>query len=268
MTTVLCVPQWQGSASDSARRLTAGALGVADLIPADAKVTVPVVEDTSPKVDGIFSLDSLARNHRMIADGVASIDDFIITVGGECSVDIAPIAAAQRRHGPSLTVLWIDAHPDVYSPQTLPSGAFHGMVVRVLLGDVPTPLTPSSPLAPGQIVIVGERAGSPSEHLYIKETGLRRHGVEDLQAVFDQVSGPLYVHIDLDVLEPTRFESVCYPEPNGLDPKVLADMVASLSNVVGAAITEPAPRGGVFSEAEVESIRELGAALVSVGVKP
>lgn len=36
-----------------------------------------------------------------------------------------------------LTVLWIDAHPDVYSPQTLPSGAFHGMVVRALLGDGP-----------------------------------------------------------------------------------------------------------------------------------
>jgi arginase len=40
----------------------------------------------------------------------------VITAGGDCAVDIAPIAAARARYGEELTVLWIDAHPDVYSP--------------------------------------------------------------------------------------------------------------------------------------------------------
>ena len=53
MTTVLCVPQWQGSASSGAPRLTAGARRAAALVPADAVVTVAVLETTGEKVAGI-----------------------------------------------------------------------------------------------------------------------------------------------------------------------------------------------------------------------
>lgn len=83
------------------------------------------------------TLDVLVENQRLTRKALAGVDDRVITVGGDCAVDIAPIAAARARYGDALTVLWIDAHPDVYSPQTLPSGAFHGMVVRALLGDGP-----------------------------------------------------------------------------------------------------------------------------------
>src|ERR1019366_5927813 len=155
VTTVLCVPQWQGSASSGALRLMAGASRAAGLVPADAVVTVPVLETGGEKVAGVRA------------------------------VDIAPIAAARARYGDVLTVLWIDAHPDVYSPQTLPSGAFHGMVVRALLGDGPAGLTPEQPLAPQQVIIAGERAGDVSEHEYLAKTGLRRHGVDDLDQVLD-----------------------------------------------------------------------------------
>jgi arginase len=81
-----------------------------------------------------------------------------------------------------LTVLRLDAHPDVYSPRTLPSGAFHGMVVRTLFGDGPVGLTPEQPLAPHQVIIAGERAGIVSEHEYLAKMGLRRHGVNEGEA--------------------------------------------------------------------------------------
>ncbi|TDC22365.1 hypothetical protein E1265_15885 [Streptomyces sp. 8K308] len=58
-------------------------------------------------------------------------------------------AAAHARYGDQLTVLWSDAHPDVYSPRTLPSGACHGMVVRALLGDGPAGLTPRAAITAG-----------------------------------------------------------------------------------------------------------------------
>ncbi|MEK8106121.1 arginase family protein [Micromonospora sp. M12] len=145
MTTVLCVPQWQGSASSKAPRLVAGARRAARLVPADAVVTVPVLETGGERADGIRALDVLVANQRLTQRALDGIDDDrVITVGGDCSVDIAPIAAARARYGDALRVLWIDAHPDVYSPQTLPSGAFHGMVVRALLGDGPAGLTPKS----------------------------------------------------------------------------------------------------------------------------
>jgi len=261
VTTVLCVPQWQGSASSKAPQLVAGARRAAELIPADAVVTVPVLETSGKKVSGIHALDVLVENQRLTQLTLAGIDGRVITVGGDCSVDIAPIAAARTRYGDALTVLWIDAHPDVYSPETLPSGAFHAMVVRALLGDGPAGLTPEEPLTPQQIVIAGERAHVPSEHEYLARTGLRRHGVEDLERILDGLSGPVYVHIDLDVLEPTDFSSTCYPEPNGVEAERLIDLVNQVDDIVGAALTEHAPSGDHIDASEAEIIRRLGAAL-------
>jgi arginase len=261
MTTVLCVPQWQGSASGKAPRLMTGARRAAALVPADTVVTVPVLETSGEKAAGIRALDVLAENQRLTQKALAGIDDRVITVGGDCSVDIAPIAAAHARHRDRLTVLWIDAHPDVYSPQTLPSGAFHGMVVRALLGDAPAGLTPEQPLAPRQVIITGERAGDESEHEYLAKTGLRRHGVDDLEQALDGLRGPVYVHIDLDVLEPTVFGSTCYPEPNGVQPQRLTDLVSQVDNIIGAAITEHAPPSDDINSGEAEVIRQLATAL-------
>jgi arginase len=261
VTTVLCVPQWQGSASPGAPRLMAGARRAAGLVPADAVVTVPVPETGGEKVAGIRALEVLVESQRLTRDALAGIDDRVITVGGDCAVDIAPIAAARTRYGDLLTVLWIDAHPDVYSPQTLPSGAFHGMVVRALLGDGPPGLTPEQPLAPRQVIIAGERAGDVSEHEYLAEAGLRRYGVDDLERVLDGLHGPVYLHVDLDVLEPTVFGSTCYPEPDGVRPERLIDLVSRVDDIIGAAITEHAPAGDDVDAGEAEVIRALGAAL-------
>ncbi|GAA3598699.1 arginase family protein [Nonomuraea rosea] len=261
MTTVLSVPQWQGSASGQAPRLTAGARRAAELVPADAVVTVPVLETGGEKVAGIRAFDALVENQRLTREALAGIDDRVITVGGDCAVDIAPIGAAHARFGDALTVLWIDAHPDVYSPQTLPSGAFHGMVVRALLGDGPAGLALERPLAPRQVIIAGERAGDASEHEYLAKTGLRRYGVDDVERVLDGLRGPVYVHIDLDVLEPAAFGSTCYPEPDGVQPQRLIDLVARIDGIVGAAITEHAPAGDEPDPGEAEIIRRLGASL-------
>jgi arginase len=59
------------------------------------------------------------------------------------------------------------------------------------------------------VIIAGERAGVVSEHEYIAQAGLRRHGADDLEKVLDGLSGPVYLHIDLDVLEPTDFGATC-----------------------------------------------------------
>jgi arginase len=263
MTTVLCVPQWQGSASDAAPRLVDGAHRAAASVPADRIVTVPVVGESGPTVGGVRAFDALVANVRLVGEALQTIEDRVITVGGDCSVDIAPIAAARHRYGVALTVLWIDAHPDVYSPKTLPSGAFHGMVVRALLGDadIPGGLVPESTLTPDRVVIVGERAGADSEHAYLAVNGLRRYGVAEIERAFDGLgNGPVYVHVDLDVLEPTVFGSTCYPEPDGLDPTRLAELIAGIDTVVGAAITEHAPAGDP-DEGEADIIRTLARAM-------
>lgn len=261
MTTVLCVPQWQGSGLGDSPRLSAGARRTAELVPADAVVTVPVL-DTGGKPDaGVRALDVLLENLRLTREALAGIDGLVITAGGDCAVDLAPIAAARARYGDELTVLWIDAHPDLYTPRTLRSGSFHGMVLRTLLGEGPAPLVPEQPLSPAQVIIAGERAGDASEHEYLEKAGIRRYGVDDLDKAFDGLTGPLYVHVDLDVLEPTEFGSLGYPEPDGVPPQRLIDLVSRVDNVVGAAITEHMPFADTDDAGDAEVIRRLGAAL-------
>jgi len=269
MTTILCVPQWQGSGSAEASRLAAGARRTAELIPADARVTVPVVETGGGTsggtggaiTDGVRALDVLVENLRLTREALAGIDDKVITVGGDCGVDLAPIAAARARYGDRLTLLWIDAHPDLYLPHTLKSGAFHAMVLRALLGEGPPALVPEQPLTPEQVILAGVRVGDTVERDYIAKAGLRTHGAEDLEGLLDGLTGPVYVHIDLDVLDPPAFGSTCYPEPDGVPPQRLIDLVSRLDDVVGAAITEHAPREGAADAGEAEVIRRLGAAL-------
>ncbi|ALG08611.1 arginase [Kibdelosporangium phytohabitans] len=239
----------------------AGARRAAELVAADALVTVPVPDTSSDKQDGIRALASIKENLDLTREALAGIDDLVITVGGDCGVDLVPIAAAGARHGDALTVLWFDAHPDCFTGDTLPSGAFHGMVVRTLLGDGPAALTQEHLLTARQVVLAGLRAGEASEYEYIERAGIRTVGVDDLDAVLDGLSGPVYVHVDLDVLEPTRFGSVCYPEPDGVLPERLTDVISRLGDVVGAGITEHAPADGDVRADEAEVIRQLGAAL-------
>ncbi|MEU7899678.1 arginase family protein [Nonomuraea sp. NPDC049152] len=260
MTTVLCVPQWQGSGADAAPRLAAGARRTAELVPADALVTVPVLDAAGEPDAGVRALDVLVENLRLTRKALDGIDDVVITVGGDCGVDLAPIAAARARYGDRLTLLWFDAHPDLYLPHTVPSGAFHAMVLRTLLGEGAAPLTPEQPLAPEQVIIAGLRAGAEVEREYLGRGRVRTYGVEDLEGVLDGLTGPVYVHIDLDVLDPAAFGSICYPEPDGVAPQRLIDLVSRLDDVVGAAITEHAPPD-LDNDGEAEVIRRLAAAL-------
>lgn len=135
------------------------------------------------------------------------------------------------------------------------------MILRALLGDGPAPLTPRRPLAPEQVILAGVRTGDDSEFEYLTATGLRCHGVADLEEAFDGLAGPVYAHIDLDVLDPPAFGSTCYPVPDGMSPDRLIDLVSDLDGLVGAAVTEHAPAADTDNAGEAEVLRRLSAAL-------
>jgi len=261
MTTVLCVPQWQGSGAPQAPRLMAGARRTAELVPADARAVAPVLEADGERSAGVRALDVLLENLRITQDVLAGIDDVVVTAGGDCGVELAPIAAARARYGYELTVLWIDAHPDVCTPETLPSGSFHGMVLRTLLGEGAAPLIPEEPLAPKQVILAGIRSFEPGQREYIEQAGIRCYPVEHIERALDGLSGPVYVHVDLDVLDPTEFASTCYPEPNGVPLQRLTDLLARINDIVGASLTEHAPSDDADVDRDGDVIRRLGTAL-------
>jgi arginase len=261
MTTVLCVPQWQGSSSPHASHLGEGARRTAALVPADARVDVPVLDADGGKVAGVRRLEVLKENLRLTQDALAGVDDVVLTAGGDCGVDLAPIAAARARYGDDLTILWIDAHPDVSTPDTLPSGSFHGMVLRTLLGKGAADLVAGEPLMPEQVVLTGIRAFEPGQREYLDAARIRWSGVVDFERALDGLDGPVYVHVDLDVLDPEEFGSVCYREPDGPGVQRVIDLIGRIDDIVGSSITEHAPRDDADLARDADVVRRIGSAL-------
>ncbi|MFI6296039.1 arginase family protein [Nonomuraea sp. NPDC050790] len=262
------VPQWRSSSSRTAERLVKGADLLAGMVPGGDRVRVEVAEGTSPA--------ELAVTASRVRAAQAGVQGFPVTMGGDCGVDLEPIAAAVRRYGDRLVVLWFDAHGDLNTPDTSPSGAFHGMVLRALTGEGHPELLPEVRLNPRRIVLAGSRDLDAAEAEFIEEHGVRHLRVEDLvepDVLLDGVARAadgevvVYVHIDLDVLDPEHFTSVGAPAPDGLRPDqllTLVEAVADRHEIVGLGITEYEPN----APADQTTLTPLVSALVKTCTQP
>ena len=233
------VPQQHGALTQRASDLPAGCRALS-LLAADV-LDAPVREIEVASVDG--GRDGLIAHHAALTaslkaqrTALAEATGPVLTIGGDCGVELAPLEAARRRYGSRLTALWFDAHADLNTPETSPSGAFHGMVLRAAFGDGDQALVADPPLAKWHVALFGVRNLDAAEQELLP---LIRNTAVD---------GPreLYLHIDLDVLDPAEFSGLNCPEPGGLTIEELAAAIRSLAAdasalrrpVVGAGITE------------------------------
>lgn len=193
----------------------------------------------------------------------------ILTVAGECSAELAPVATLARRH-PAMTLVWIDAHADANTPASSPSGTFHGMPLRHLLGegDAEVLAELGAVIEPDQVILVGVRELDPPEADLVERLPLRRVGVEELnrspRALADLLeradANCVYVHLDVDVIDPHDLGSVACPTPDGIRLEALVDALERLHgvvDVVGAGCVEYLPR----DPRDLESVTRLLRAL-------
>ncbi|MBE1464833.1 arginase [Kibdelosporangium phytohabitans] len=227
------MPQRQGALVDKARFLPEGCLALSRLAGDIAGIkpyVVPVSTEESPAVDGVANRAALIVNRTAQLAALEAPEGPVLTIGGDCGSDVAPIGVARFRYGPNLGVAWFDAHPDLNTPETSPSGAFHGMALRALFGEGDPEFVAGPALRPGNAVLIGARSIDAGEQAAI-DRGL---------VTADSFPGEqLYLHIDLDVLDPGEFGGATYPEPGGLS---IAEVVGAIDGipvpVVGAGITE------------------------------
>src|ERR1700722_2225503 len=242
---VLVVPQWQGSISPEAGRMAAGAAQRAARAAAAgaAPRTVGGLPQTrSPVRDGVSSLDQLLAAQAKIAAELAALDPTdgpVLALGGDCAADLAVAASGLRRRDGDLALLWIDAHADFNSPATSPSGAFHGMVARCLIGVGPEEILPECPAAPGALVLTGTRSVDPDEQTELDAAGVKQLGMRALaepeaaaEALLQTGCSAVHVHLDLDVLDPEVFPDTVYRVPGG----ATIEQVLALLTAVGAAL--------------------------------
>ena len=252
-------------------QLVEGAEAIGGDLPSSSRVMVPVpLGAGSDQGTAVRRLTSIEAVRRDLQQALATADGVPIVVGGDCGVELGAIRHAAGRQ--KIAVVWFDAHGDLNTPASSPSGAFHGMVLRTLLGDGPEELLPDAPLNPGQVVLAGTRALDPAEQEYIDASGIRTLSPAQLtpETLVDalRASGAdaLYIHIDLDVLDPGEFGALGYPEPFGV---TVADLIGLIREakatlpLVGAGITEFAPRSAEQADDELPTILRIIGALTS-----
>lgn len=247
--TFVVIPQWQGSVSARAMRLADGADAIRGDLPASATRGVEVPVGAGEALDtGVHRYSSLRRVANAAREELAALSGQVVVIGGDCGVAVPAVERALRTDADTI-LLWFDAHPDLNTAETSPSGAFGGMALRSLLGDGPEGLAPATPLRADQVILCGTRDIDPGEQEYIDRSGIRLIDVDDLTEPAALVAAlgdakNVFVHIDLDVLDPAAVNGLDYPMPFGLSVESLTGLITAVrgqASVIGATIAGFAP---------------------------
>ena len=235
-------------------------------------VSPMVVGRTMPVVTTRWDRDLVAADADLRALA-AAVDERLLagrvplTVLTRCAAAVATLPVVLR-HRPEACVVWFDAHADLNTPKTSPSGYLGGMVVAAAAGLWHS--GHGAGLHLDRLVLVGVRDVDPAEQQRIETSRVRLVAVGDgmTHALRAAVDGrPVYVHVDVDVLEGGLLPSD-FSVPDGLSWEQLCDAAGTLAagDVVGVEIAELERRGAPGEDDGVASlIGALAPLLAKVG---
>ena len=158
-----------------------------------------------------------------------------LVLGGDHSVAVGSVsgmARKMRKQKQSLGLIWIDAHADMNTPETSPSGNVHGMPLACLIGKGPRALTHiygyAPKVDPKHVALVGVREVDQLEKPHVKDSGVRAFTMRDidergLRAVINEAvqiasagTGGFHVSLDMDSVDPREAPGVGTPVRGGL----------------------------------------------------
>ena len=154
-----------------------------------------------------------------VADTVRDGAGLPVVQSGDCTTSLGIVAGLQRT-GADPGVVWFDAHGDVQTLETSTSGYLGGLPLRLLAGYRPELIADALGLRAvpeDRIVLAGARDLDPPEVQYLAGAAIRRRQVTDLTEA-DLPDGPLYVHLDVDVLDPGGLPGLILPVSGGPGP--------------------------------------------------
>jgi len=205
----------------------------------------PMIESASLPVDypeaAVIEEDTLAAQNLALAHDLPARP---LVLGGCCCSHVGAVEGLSARHE-RLGIIWFDAHGDLNTPQTSPSGNEWGMPLRMIIDG--------GAVDARDVAVVGARNLDPPEVEYIAAAGIH----DDADAVLDRVAS-VYVAIDCDVFEPSEVASFM-PEPGGPTVAELERILAGIrerGTVLGAGLTGLAPE-----PANIPKVGRLTAAL-------
>lgn len=196
-------------------------------LPVDADKALTV------KLPGGGTWERLAVLYERVAAEVAQAADRPVVASGDCTTSLGTVAGLQRAHG-EVSVVWFDAHGDLHTPESTTSGYLGGMPLRMLIGEGDPTVTGALGLRPvpeERVLLVDGRDLDPPEADYLKTAKVRRRDVAMLATASagPLPPGPIYLHVDLDVIDGADLPGLKYPVSPG--PK-LASVQAAIREVL------------------------------------
>lgn len=219
-----------------------------------------------PKHD---KLEGNLRNLPQVAEGnqkLAELVDqeinknrFPLVLGGDHSIAIGSLAGISK-HYENLGVIWYDAHGDLNSGETSPSGNIHGMPLAVSIGIGHEKLTNildyQPKIKPENIVIVGARSLDPGERELIRDKGIKVYTMHEVDrmgmtkvmsetiAYLKERADGVHLSLDLDGLDPSEAPGVGTPVIGGLtyrESHLAMEMLAEAEIITSAEFVEVNP---------------------------
>ncbi|MBU1341357.1 MAG: arginase family protein [Proteobacteria bacterium] len=247
-------PQWQGSGYSNI--LFHGAKKIEQYFSEIhfQKIDVPEIQDlvVSNQILGYDAILSQLEQAKNVIQ--QKKPETIFIVGGDCGVELAPISYLNQLYKKNMGLIWFDAHGDLNTPTSSPSKHFHGMPLRFLCGDGDPHILEAcfSIIQPQQVILAGAREFDKPEQVYIQQMSMTKISVDSLEnnpnCLADEIKKKgwdnVYLHIDLDVLDPVAYKNVKHPTHGGLLVNTLFQSILTIKaecNVTGIGIVEFVP---------------------------
>lgn len=214
------------------------------------------------KESNLRNLDLIAEKTGLLAekvDEVITSGSFPLVLGGDHSISIGTLAGVSK-HYQNLGVIWYDAHGDLNTAETSPSGNIHGMPLAVSIGlghPLLTNIGGYAPkIKPENIVIIGARSLDDGEKVLIKEKGIKVYTMHEIDRLgmtrvmeeaieyLKERTDGVHLSLDLDGLDPTDAPGVGTPVNGGItyrESHLAMEMLAEAHIVTSAEFVEVNP---------------------------
>ena len=186
-----------------------------------------------------------------------------VVLGGDHSIAIGTVAGVTqhfRKRTQNVGLLWVDAHADMNTPETSPSGNVHGMPLACAIGMGPPELTallaPAPMVEPGRVVVIGLRDVDMLEKPHVRESGVKAYTMRDidergLRAIMEEAlhivsdgAAGFHLSLDMDFVDPAYAPGVGTPVRGGAtyrEAHLAMEMICDSGAMVSMEVVEVNP---------------------------
>jgi arginase len=226
---------------------------VQNLLDRGHELKIETIRPNRPYESELKAVADLNNLLKIKVTTAVSDEYFPLVIGGDCNNSFGIIAGLEST---KTGVIWLDAHGDFNTPEITPSGFFDGMPFAILTGqcyeDLWSQIAGIDPVKESHALHVGGRDLDPEEQdllestevqvvgtAEMKDSGIEKSLLPKLESMQSQVQG-IYLHVDIDIVDPLEAPGVNYRAPNGFSLKEIERIIRMISDylpIKAAALT-------------------------------